>query len=192
MPVLLPRNLAALANIAAKDQGRFAVNALHVLALNGAYRVEATDGRRLAVVRGPCPEENCPALGESSGDAAEVLVPIACWREAFRAKGKKDQAQAVGLAADAAQLRLAVGSKVITGAPAEGKYPPVDNALPKQPALLAIRVDPTLLAGLLLAAAALEPSGGVGLLFYGADKPLGLAARNDAGQFFDGLVMPLT
>jgi hypothetical protein len=53
-------------------------------------------------------------------------------------------------------------------------------------------VDPALLAGLLLAAAALDPTSGVGLLFYGSDKPLGVIGHNGGGQFFDGLLMPLT
>ncbi len=53
-------------------------------------------------------------------------------------------------------------------------------------------MDPTLLAGLLAAAAALEPVGGVELLFYSRTAPLGVAGRNAAGQFFDGLLMPLT
>src|SRR5262249_23933108 len=112
--------------------------------------------------------------------------------EAFKAKGKKDQALPVGLVAEDMQFRLAVGAKVITGAQVEGKYPPVDHALPKRPALLALRVDPTLLASLLLAAAALEPTSGVSLRFYGAGSLLGVAAHNGAGLFFDGLLMPLT
>ncbi len=190
MPVFLPRNLAALAGVVAKDATRFSVNALHVIDGGDTYRVEATDGRRLAVVRGPAPEAQHPALDTAFGGAAEALVPADSWREAFRAKGKKEQP--VGLVADDTSFKLAVGQTVIEGQRPEGRFPSCDAVLPKKPALLALKVDPTLLAGLLAAAAALEPVGGVELLFYGREKPLGVSGKNDAGQFFDGLLMPLT
>ncbi len=85
-----------------------------------------------------------------------------------------------------------MGVKVVTGALPEGRFPEFSFVLPRKPALLAVRVDPTLLAGLLLAAAALDPVGGVALLFYGREQPLGIVGHNDAGQFFDALISPLT
>ena len=193
MPLYLPKNLAALANVAAKEATRYSADALHVLDLDGTYRVEATDGKRLAVVRGPCPPaQNYPALQPAGQSAADVLVPVESWREAFRAKGKKDQELPVGLVADDTSFRLAVGQKVIEGALPEGRFPAFSAVLPKKPAICSIKVDPALLAGLLQVAAALDPSGGVALLFYGREQPLGVMGRNDAGQFFDGMLQPLT
>jgi DNA polymerase III sliding clamp (beta) subunit (PCNA family) len=192
MPVFMPKNLAALANVAAKEATRYSANALHVIDLGDTYRVEATDGKRLAVVRGPCPEAQYPVLDAVLGGAADVLVPAESWREAFRTKGKKDLALPVGLVADATSFRLAVGQKVIEGALPEGRFPAFSAVLPKKPAICAVKVDPVLLAGLLQAAAALDPSGGVSLLFYGREQPLGVMGRNEAGQFFDGMLQPLT
>ncbi len=189
MPVFLPKNLAALANVAAKEATRYSANALRVLDQSGAYRVEVTDGRRLAVVRGPCPVTQYPAMDAASQGAADVLVPVPDWKAGFRLKGKD---RPVGVVADDTSFKLVVGEDVVSGARPEGRFPNFDFALPKKPAICAVKVDPALLAGLLLAAAALDPAGGVALLFYGREQPLGVAGRNDAGQFFDGLVSPLT
>ncbi|HKI37988.1 MAG TPA: hypothetical protein VKA46_39405 [Gemmataceae bacterium] len=77
MPVFLHRNLAALAGVAAREPSRYAANALHVLDPgDGTYRVEATDGKRLAIVRGPCPQASYPALDAAFGGADKVLVPV--------------------------------------------------------------------------------------------------------------------
>jgi hypothetical protein len=190
MPVFLPKNLAALAGVVAKEATRYSANALRVLDLGGAYRVEATDGKKLVVVRGPCPEVSCPALDPDFGGANETLVPAEDWKAGFRLGGKKQPA--VGLAADATSFKLAVGDQAVSGTRAEGRFPDFTMVLPKKPATLGFRLDPNILIGLLQAAAALDPSGGVQFLFYGRDKPVGLACRNEAGQFFDGLIMPLT
>ena len=56
---------------------------------------------------------------------------------------------------------------------------------------MAVRLDPQLLGALLKVAAAVNPDGGVDLLYYGPGKPLGLMARSDDGHAFDGLLMPL-
>jgi DNA polymerase III sliding clamp (beta) subunit (PCNA family) len=189
MPVFLPKNLAALANVAARDPSRFAVNALRVLDLGGAYRVEATDGKKLAVVRGPCKEESYPALDVAFHGAAEVLVPVADWKAAHRLGGKE---RPVAFATDGTTFQLAVGNQSITGSAPDDRFPDFAAVLPRRPATVSFRVNPGLLVELLRAAAALEPVNGVGVLYYGPDKPVGLIAHNDAGQFFDGLLMPLT
>jgi hypothetical protein len=188
--VFLPKNLAALAGVAAKEATRYSANALRVLDPgDGTYRVEVTDGKRLAVVRGPCAHESGPAPNPSPLGLASVLVPVAEWKAAFRMGGKQ---WPVALSAQGSSFHLAVGEQSVTGSAPEGRFPDFASVLPKRPAPFAFCVDPLLMIGLLQAAAALEPTGGVGVLFYGPDKPVGLVARNDAGQFFDGLLMPLT
>ena len=64
--------------------------------------------------------------------------------------------------------------------------------LPRHGPLVAVRLDPQLLGALLGVAAAVNPGGGVDLLYYGPGKPLGLMTRSDDGHAFDGLLMPLT
>jgi hypothetical protein len=190
MPLFLHRNLGPLAALAARDATPYSANALRVQDPgDGSYRVEVTDGRRLAVVRGPCPQAEYPALGATPHAAADVLVPVTDWKAGFRLGGRQ---RPVGLAADDSKFTLAVGDQAVAGACAGGRFPDFAAVLPKRPAPFGFRVNPELLAGLLLAAAALDPAGGVWLLLYGPDAPVGVACHNDAGQFFDGLIVPLT
>lgn len=189
MPLFLPKNLASLAALAAKESTRFAMTAVRVLDLGGAYRCEVTDGRRLMVVRGPSEAQDYPALEDAPNGAAEVLVPAADWRGAFRLGGKS---RPVGLAVGDGRFVLAVGDQAVTGSPPDKRFPDADGVLPRRAAVLAVALDPALLAGLLQVAAALEPEGGVKLLYYGPGKPVGLIAHNDQGQYLDALVMPLT
>jgi hypothetical protein len=191
--LFFPRNVAALGRVAGREHGRFAVSAVHAIDIgDGHYRLEVTDGRRLAVLRGQSERPQGGAALDAGLGGADVLVPLDSWCGAFRAKGKKGQALPVGLEADGPQFRLFAGEKVVTGSAPDGRFPDVSCVLPKRPALFSFRVDPLLLVELLRAAAALGPVNGVGVLYYGADKPVGLVASNDAGQFFDALLMPLT
>jgi hypothetical protein len=87
---------------------------------------------------------------------------------------------------------LAVGDQAVTGSVPDGRFPDVALVLPKKPAAFGFRVDPLLMIGLLQVAAALDPVGGLQILVYGPDKPVGLACRNEQGQHLDCLLMPLT
>jgi DNA polymerase III sliding clamp (beta) subunit (PCNA family) len=187
----LPRNLACLAALPTRDASRFALQAVRVRDPGGGlYRAEATDGRLLAILRGPTPDADYPALdGHGPGQSAEVLVSRTDWQRAFQLG---DKSRPVGLAASEGELVLAVGDQALTATPAEGRYPDVDQVLPRHGALLAMRLDPLLLGALLRVAAAVNRGGGVDLLYYGPGKAVGLMARSDDGHAFDGLLMPLT
>jgi DNA polymerase III sliding clamp (beta) subunit (PCNA family) len=186
----LPRHLACLAALAARDPARYGPEAVRVRDPGGGlYRAEATDGRLLAILRGPIPDADYPALdGHDPGEGAEVLVAREDWQRAFRLG---DKARPVGLAVSEGELVLAVGDQALTVQPAEGRYPDVDQVLPRHGPLVAERLDPQVLAALLKVAAAVNPGGGVDLLYYGPGKPLGLMTRTDDGHAFDGLLMPL-
>ena len=80
MLLYFPRNLAGLVALASRHEGRYATGALHVLDPgDGTYRVEVTDGRRLAIVRGPNAGACYPVLAdahdEDDGDAGEADLP---------------------------------------------------------------------------------------------------------------------
>jgi hypothetical protein len=192
MRLYLPRNLAGLAQLAGGNSGRTALHAVRVRDPGGGlYRAEATDSRLLAIVQGPIPHASYPALDEApESGAAEALVAKDDWRRAF---GLGDRRRPVGLAADATGgLILAAGDQALTARGCEGRYPDVDAVLPRHGPLVAVRLSPSLLGGLLKLAAVIIPDGGVDLLFFGPGKPLGLITRNDSGQTLDCLLMPLT
>jgi hypothetical protein len=51
MPVFLPRNVSGLAAVAAMEATRYTLSCVRVSECPGGwYRLEATDGRRLAIV----------------------------------------------------------------------------------------------------------------------------------------------
>jgi hypothetical protein len=190
MRLYLPRNLAGLAQLAGSNSGRTALHAVRVRDPGGGlYRAEVTDGRLLAVVQGAVPRACYPALDEAPDGPAEALVGRDDWRRAFQLG---DRRRPVGLAADAeGGLILAARDQALTVRACDGRYPDVDAVLPRYGPLMAVRLNPTLLGGLLKLAAVINPDGGVDLLFFGPGKPLGLMTRNDEGQTLDCLLMPL-
>ena len=190
MVLYLPPNLAALATVARREASRYALGAIHVRSPGGGlYRVEATDGRILAVVQGSVPKASYPPLEDRPEGDAQALIARDDWQRAFRLG---DRRRPVGLATDGAEIHLAVGDQALTTRACDGRFPDVDAVLPQGGALLAVRLNPSLLIELLKVAVAVSAGEGVDVLFYGRDKPVGLLARNDEGQTFDGLIMPLT
>jgi hypothetical protein len=191
MRLYLPRNLAGLAQLAGRNSGRTALHAVRVRDPGGGlYRTEVTDGRLLAVVQGPMPIAAYSALDEAPDGPAEALVARDDWRRAFQLG---DRRRPVGLAADAeGGLILAAGDQALTARACDGRFPDTDAVLPRHGPLVAVRLNPTLLGGLLKLAASLNPDGGVDVLFFGPGKPLSLMTRNESGQTFDALLMPLS
>jgi hypothetical protein len=190
MSLYLPRNLVGLAGLAGRDSGLHALAAVRVRDPgNGLYRVEATDGRVLAIVQGPVPDAAYPLVEAADEGPPELLVQLDAWVRAFKLGDKR---RPVGIGAGGHTLTLAVGDQSLTSARMEGRYPAVDTVLPRHGPLAAVRLSPALLAELLKVAIALEPEPGVTLLYYGKGQPLGLLAHNAQGQTFDALLMPLT
>jgi len=206
MTLYLPRNLGALAAITDKEPSRFATGGVRVIDCeDGSYRVEATDGRRLAIVRGPCALPICcEDLEGIETPLKQTVVGKDDWENAFKQLGKGKGNDRIGFVSWQEQSRIANpdegsdgnqflfsnGSQTIKGQPQEGRFPNVDSALPTKAPLITIRLDPILLASLMELARALG-IGAIDLLYYGQGKPLGIIGQNATGQFFDGLIMPL-
>jgi hypothetical protein len=76
----------------------------------------------------------------------------------------------------------------------EGRYPPTDEVIPKHGALITFRLDPAALVRLLdvITALADDDNRAVTFLYYGKGRVIGLAAHNSQGQYFDGVIMPLS
>jgi hypothetical protein len=190
MGIVLHTNLGPLARLCA-DEGasRFACSGVRVLDQNGAYRLEATDGRRLAIVRGEYPVADGPSPNR------DFIVPAREWQEALAAlKKATDRGRhtiPAFLSADKHDYTFRTVGWQKQGVLAEGRWPNTDGALPRKPPVWVARFNPKYLASLCDLAAALGCEG-VDLLVYAGDGPVGLCGKNDQGQYLDALVMPLT
>jgi len=193
----LPRNLAALCKVAAKEQNqRFeAMSSVHLLDQgNGLYRAEATDGRVAAIIAGPFDYHDSPGAFSpwpTADDAVDVLLPSAEFAKAIAGmKPDRGAPDSVMLATNNTQVAVFGNGGNRTFARADGRFPSVDLVLPRRMPLLRIHVHPGRLIALLQAASAVNEEH-VELLYYLPSKPVGVVASNDSGQAFDGLIVPL-
>ncbi len=194
MVLYLPRNLAALAKLT-RDDPRYTLNGVRVLDPGDTtYRLEATDGRRLAVVRGnSTPDLDYPTLDASAADGSQGVIPADVWEHCFRKLPGKDVAKdgSIGLALAAGGFTFGTPRVAHRGEYLDGRWPAVDEVLPRSLPVADVTVDPRLLAGLLDVAVALGCER-VRLLLFGKEKLLGVSGANDSGQFLDGVLVPLT
>jgi hypothetical protein len=201
MLLYLPRNVAPLSKVVARaEHYRYGATChIHVVAHpNGLYRAEATDGRRLAVVQGPFdasaePYDWLPA--DWNAEDGEAFVPRDSWDEAFKLPDSLRKGRPIGLTTTegGAVVLGCEGSKIGLPPNEIGRWPNVSQVLPKRPASVVIRFDPTMLLDILKLAAALHSdSPWVELLYFGKDVPFGIVTANDSGQSLDALVVPLT
>lgn len=205
MLIAIPRNLAALGRLAAKDMnGKFA--AMTGVKLrdqgDGLYRAEATDGRVLGIISGPFaeitadsepPPFNSPSTGASMiVQAAEFTKAITRIKPMRYSKPPIDENH-VAFVGDPESHRAAVfGHGQSTVLPElEGKFPDTDVVLPRRAPMLRFKVDPKHMIHLLEAASAVNGAQ-VEILYYSRTTPLGVIACDfDNGQCFDGLIVPL-
>jgi MutS domain I len=200
MYVFIPRSLLALKRIAAKQEhSRFgATHGIRIAHVKGVLRAEATDGHRAMVVRLNTDEEQppWPAFTETPDDAYEAVVLPKDLEKAAKL-GERfvvDRFPQIGVATVGKSVFLGLGSDMVRADHVDGRFPNIDNVVPKIKPLLSIRVDAKLLAETLLSIADLlsDEQRGVRLFFYGTNQPMGICARNpDTGAFIDALVVPL-
>jgi len=192
----LPRNLAALCKVTAKEENsKFAaMTCVHLRdQLNGLYRAIGTNGRVLGMIQGPFDDHEPSALCPlpAVDDAQETLLPADQLAKAVSrikpARGERDLIMLATSGTDVAMFGCGASSKFKAG---EGRFPDVGLVLPKGPPLLRIRFDPKFLISILQAAAAVNGEL-VEMFCYNSRKPVGIVAANDQGQAFDGLIVPL-
>jgi DNA polymerase III sliding clamp (beta) subunit (PCNA family) len=196
--LLLPKNVSRLSDLVSRGAGRENLSGIRVQEFADSYRLEATDGKRLLVIRGPqvadtTPQDRltCDSLADAPTAAFDALVPADDWSKAFKAVKKGEN---VGVALSAVEITLAAGTQTLKTHPLEGRFPDVNGVLPKKPALWSVSFNPVLMAELLtvIAQVAGEDVCRVSLHFYGAKHPIGLFCSNPTGQFADALLVPLT
>ena len=201
MLLFIPRSLCALKRVAAKaEHARYgATQGIRITLASGLYRAEATDGRRAVVVQGLVPIEDPPWPGfkEVPDDACEAVVLPKDLERACKVGDQFVQSRfdMVGMATSGADIYLGLGNDVINTRTVEGRFPMIDNVMPKKRPMFTFRIDPKLMAETLLAIAELLPDDarGVQCFYYGDGYPLGFCAQNpENGMMIDALVVPLS
>ena len=179
------------------ESGRYALGAVHVRAdMADQFWLEATNGKLLAVVRGPLRELELPAVAVEEAQA-DFLMGVKDWQQVFKAIDLKDRRR--GLYWPGGRRTPGPRQHRQRRAPvhaAAGPFPDVFQVLPKKASPCSIIVDPWLLMDLLKIAIGVGDSregARVVLHFYGADQPLAVTALNpENGSTLDSILMPLT
>jgi hypothetical protein len=203
MLLFLPRNLGAVAKVAARDGSRFAMQNIRVVDPgDGTFRLECTNGKVLMIARGPCeadPEFPLPE-GFTPVGLGEVLLGAGDWQELLR-QGQGEARPAgwrtprpVVLAQDAAGQVVGVKpGQQVQLVPAEGRFPDTGQVMPKGSGLVRFKVGAKALVDLLQAARAVAgPDAQVEIHWYRDGSPIGLACEGPGGLMVDMLLMPLT
>jgi hypothetical protein len=197
--LFIPKYLAKLSALTAPGGARPGMGGLRVLDLGEDwFRVEVTDGRRLAIVQAPSRMEPATAqtLEEGAADLDEVgegIVPTADWQRAMRLGLKHHP---LGVALGEGKIVLASGWQSVRTQALEGRFPDFDAVLPRTTPLFQVHLDAGLLAEICAVVSALaRPAGAtprLALAYYGPEKPVGLMAQGEEGLTFDALLMPLS
>lgn len=206
MITFLPRNLSVLSAVIARGEtARYTMACVNLLLReDGWYRIEATDGRRLAVVQGPSTPPTVGAklieqlLEDAPNSAGSVLIKGSDWKEAFTLCKK---GQPVGVKAGQKVVTFAGPGATRVCEPEEGRFPNVAsiisdcNKAGAAPLAAGVAFNPENVIPILELAKALEMR--VELMGFrrakgDGESPMGLRGRNDQGQLLDCLVMPLT
>jgi hypothetical protein len=200
----LPHNLAGLARLAARDAGKYGMQAVKVIEHPDGYEVQATDGKRLGVVKGPGKvnveegENDGPDVDRAADDATPhgapfALVPAKEFAEIVRdAKKLRAGSLVLVLGTDVTSFVTPDSSQRVHNQ--EGRFPDFDVVLPKKKAQVAFTANATLMADLLQVAATFTrgQEGSVTFYYWKPDVPIALLARNELGQEFLGLLMPMS
>jgi DNA polymerase III sliding clamp (beta) subunit (PCNA family) len=205
VPILIPKSVAKVVQMAAEDTARASMAGVRVENYaEDCWRLVVTDGRRLAIVGGdsqpPEPglkryyEKTAAALGDAPEGGTVAVLPADAWEKAFKMGDKRDPV-ALALAPGNNSFVLASGGQILHTLAQEGRYPDYTKVLPhNRPPLVRFRVDPDYLASLLKFIGSMQHSGErqVEVLWYAKDQPIGLMARGKDGLTVDCLLMPLT
>lgn len=214
--LLLPKNLSSLAKIAGKDASRYSFQGIRIVALGSSYRVEATDGRRAAMVSGKSdPVDDFPDVLELPKNTVEpdannppaAIVHRNDYKKAFMAIPKKRKAKPVfdkvacSIGPDGVKLATVNESQcnLVHAEKVNGQFPSIQSCVPCCQPTFAVRVDAAMLAELLKVASQFASNTKdcpVIMEFY---QPRGgknnwqsivIRCRND-NQQFTGILVPL-
>lgn len=202
--VFLPSNLSRLTEFAAGEDGRYAMTGVRLCLPPGTtqqYRLEATNGKFLAVVKGefqiPCGgdwaaikpmQERAETL---PSDAREALIDSVDWKKGL-ALANNRQFHGVGLCLGEQRVSFLSRESVYHATPMEGRFPDVRQCIPRcQEGSVSFRINSQQLLPIAHLAKALEMEA-LEVIYYGPNVPIGFSGRNRQGQVLDCLLVPLT
>ncbi len=193
--ILLPKSFACLASLAAEYPQRYSMTCVRVTEKPEEgidYRIEVTDGKRLAIVRGisssHAPPPALPLDLPAQPSSCMGCVPQAAWKQAFKG-GKNGAPLALHLCTN--EVIMATGDTLVRVPLGTGKYPDVNAVMPKDEAPVSFRIDPYLLIDLLKCAAQVCGTTDVTISYYGDGMAIGITAKGE-NVTFDGILMPLS
>src|SRR5262245_33452262 len=134
--LFLPKCSAGVASLADGPGGRRPLHCVHVREFaGGAWRLEATNGKALGVVRGPSAPSPADlaagaALPAPAALAFEALVPAGDFARAMRPLGK---GRSLAVLLGSREVVMAAGDTVTRCAPDGGRFVDVGAVLPGRP-----------------------------------------------------------
>lgn len=208
---LLHNNLGPLADLAGKEKTKFAMTGVNLEILPDRYKAVATNSKLLGVVEGPLEDAEqypeIPGLKSAPNGGTRGNIPSEFWKSFFAKAVKmtkkirygKEILKFVPVVVSENQTTMATTDleqvSVEASGHVEGRFPPYQEVFPRSKPLVKIRVDADLLIDLLDVAKRFCTDGyhGVDLVIHDPTKPIevNIPHRNDKGQSFRGLVMPL-
>jgi hypothetical protein len=192
--ILIPKRAATVLGAASgQDGSRYALAAVRIREWSDCYWVEATDGRVLAVARGPAPEAPIPPPEMEGEPSFDYLVGADVWKAAW-----KGGPEVLGFASDGKQVWICTPHGQQRYPIAEGRFPNTDEVVRVQrPSLLTVRVSAKLLGSLAAMSRAFglssgEPSPSLLLGLSSATDPVLFLTLAEGGHMLEGLLMPLS
>ena len=123
-----------------------------------------------------CPAGARPGFKELSDDGIEVIILPKDLERACKVGEDflQDWFGLFGIATVGKEVCLGLGTELVTGRTVKGRFPNINQVIPKQRPLFTFRVDPKILAETLLAMADLLPDTdrGVQFFYYGDGFPV--------------------
>ncbi len=207
MRVLLHPNIQSLVTLCSKE-GESRISSTVSLIVkhdDGAYRVDATNGRVLGIMQGPNDLSKVDEGIVHDPDTDQVLVKAEDWKAIFKTGNAKDgvlivSGESTGEAdAKQTELQLIRGTTVQKAWSFAGRPFPSDHVLPKRPPISTIHVNPDILIQVLNVAKKMlnEEINRVVINTYAGSGPgtaglIGVSAVNHVtGQVFDAVLVPL-
>lgn len=151
-PLILPPNLAGLSKFTNSQTTKYAVSGVQVNAtdVEGGYKVVATDCTRVVIVEGvpaTTTTDVIPAMVDAPNGATSAIIPAKTFNKVLTAAGKQvysrfQQTQVV-LSKEVTTLGNTDldATNVEQTKNVEGRYPPIDEVMPKGEPIAKVSVD---------------------------------------------------